>query len=203
MNKIFICLAAALLFAACDSGISQEELEEQARLNDTYHLENIEFFLDADDGLTVYERPDSRRATYVNETSKKIDIAFKEENTFTSTFYFDENQPYTLAVDTTQKYRVPVLLENNTLYMGQDEVWTFRNSEEEERLTGGYHAYRWDIASKHQTVVDRTITTRTIVASFQAYFIGENTQAEVVVEGKWKGNELKYSNYHFNTDVIE
>lgn len=201
-TKAFIYLAAALLFAACDS-TTQEEREEQLRLADIYHLEKVEFYLsEDDDGLSVTERDGIRRTSY-NETSTEVIVGFKDESTFTSVFRFEEDQPYTLVIDTAQKIRVPVLLKNNVLYMGQDEVWPFRNIEPEERLTGSFREYTWNIPAMCRTVADHTVRTSIITASFDACFIGENTHSEVIIQGKWEGREVEYLNYRFVTDEIK
>lgn len=200
--KAFICLVALFLFTACDN-TNREEEEELLRLEDTYHLEKVEFFLSDNDGLTVDEIPGMRRGAYINEGNIEIGIGFKDEDTFTSIFYFADDQTYTLVLDPEQKIRVPALLENNILYIGMDDLWLFQNNKEEEQLTGGLHAYNWTIAPKHQTIVERTITTSTIRASFHAYFIGENTQSELIIPGKWEGRKRKYSNYIFDTYEIE
>jgi len=199
--KAFIYLAVALLFAACDSS-TQEEKEEELRLDDIYHLEKVEFYLSGDDGLSVTERDGIRRTTH-NETSTEVIVGFKDEDTFTSVFRFEDDQPYTLVIDTLQKIRVPGLLENNVLYMGQDEVWPFRNIEPEERLTGSFSEHTWNVPAMCQTVVDHTVRTSIITASFDACFIGENTHSEVIIQGKWEGREVEYLNYRFVTDEIK
>ncbi|MDF9828715.1 hypothetical protein [Parabacteroides sp. PF5-6] len=205
MNRytVFICLAVLFSFAACDSGIDREELEEQARLDDTYHLDKVEFFLSDQDGLSVEELPGVRRGTYVNETSGTIKVGFKDEDTFASVFRFEDEQSYTLAFDPEQKIQVPALLKNNILYMGEDELWSFQNNKEEELFTGGFHAYEWSIGPKCETVVARKIITHIIRTSFHAYFIGENTKTQLIVEGKWEGRKREYTNYVFDTDLIK
>lgn len=199
-SKILICLAVALSFAACDRSTSEED-EEYVRLNDTYHFERIEFYLGENDGLSVTEKPEG--LTVYNRGLEEISVGFKDEDRFSSTFDFEDVQPYTLVIDTTRKIRIPSLLENGILYMGQDETWTFRDGEPEGRLTGDFREHKWTIAPMHRTIVDHPVITSTITASFDAYFMGENTQTEVVMKGKWQGIETEHGNYTFVTDSIK
>ncbi|MDR2968147.1 MAG: hypothetical protein LBV32_00915 [Tannerellaceae bacterium] len=197
---ILIFSAIALLFASCDKSIPEED-EEQLRLNDMYHLEKVEFYLGEGDGLSVEERKTPTR-TYNNTGIKETIVSVKDRGTFISTFYFEDNQPYTLVVDnTTRKIQVPELLWNNVLYEG-GEVWTFRNEEPEESIIATYE-HSWNIAPSCYTKVTQTITTSTITASFNAYFVGENTKSEVVMQGKWQGKETTYTGFEAVTDEID
>lgn len=200
--EIFICLAIVLSFAACDRSTPKEEDEEYVRLNDIYHLKKVEFYLSEHDGLSVTEEEGVRRTIYNTAPVEQI-FSFKDEDMFSSVFYFEGNQPYTLLIDTARKIRVPSLLENDVLYMGQDEVWCFRDSEPEVRLTGEYKKYTWNIAPMCLTIVDYTVKKSTITVSFDACFVGENTHSEVIIRGKWEGRETEYINYEFVTDEID
>jgi len=202
--EIFLYLIIALSFAACDNTVLKEADEEYARLNDIYHLKKVEFYLDGnDDGLSVTETAGKTR-TFSNKGNMEIIVGFKSEDVFSSVFYFEEgDQPYTLAIDTAQKIEVPRLLENDVLYMRLDELWSFRNEEPEERLTGAFQEHSWNLAPMCQTVVNHTVRTSTITASFNAYFEGENTHSEVIVQGKWVGRETEHINYDIVTDEIK
>ncbi|MDR2968148.1 MAG: hypothetical protein LBV32_00920 [Tannerellaceae bacterium] len=198
-SSIFILSAAALLFTACNKSSDEDE---RARLNDTYHLDTVEFFLDEKDGLSVTERP--RIRPFENWGNVALIADFQDVDTISSAFYFEENLPYKLAIDVAKKIQIPQSLENGILRMGEESTWTFRNGDPEERLTGSFYDHSLNIPAKHQTIVSHTKKISTIKASFNASFVGEKTGEKVVVQGNWEGREIEHDpeSYSFSTDTI-
>ena len=190
IKKLLFLLWITLFFTACSKD------NDNPLYQDIYEFSSIDYIIAEEDYVNElkYISPHQYKNT---SHSQSIRTRMKDPNEtlYESSYFLLEDLPlHTFHTDNLLKVSVPIDIVNDSVY--SEKKWSFNFNEEQEELPYTRFTQRNQVTIKPQSecMVTDTIYYLDMQLTYTATFRGKETGNEILVSGKWMGQQVKRIN---------